>query len=509
MTIGSKTAQLFCNTLLGLCPYPPVSSTTISFPSPKPTTSRPVPSNKQPIQIVHYSDIHVDQFYVPGSSSNCTKPICCRNYDTSTAPGHNQSPAGPNGDHSCDVPVSLEESMYAAIRNIAPSASFALFTGDIVDHAVWNTTQSQNTIDINDAYSRMGKLSFPIFGTVGNHEMSPTNAFQTTAVGSNAQWVYNLLSTLWTPWIGTTAASAEKTFGAYSTKVANTNLRIISLNTNLYYTLNFWLYEQNMESDPSGQFAWLVNELQKAETVGERVYIIGHMPMGSQDAFHDPSHQFDGIVNRYSATIAAMFFGHTHKDEFQVSYSASSNAAKSFSNAVAMSYVVPSLTPTDGMPAFRIYSIDPTTFAVLDATTYIADMANPAFQTSGPVWTKYYSAKQTYGPLVSPPLTAAGAELSPAFWHNVTAAFKNSDAAFQGYWARRTRGWDVTSCTGTCETQSICQLQAARSEDNCFTPTPGIHFSKRDDGAQAVAENHCGGSVIRDVFSAVAAGKRG
>jgi sphingomyelin phosphodiesterase len=253
----------------------------------------------------------------------------------------------------------------------------------------------------------------------------------------------------------------------------------------------------------------LVSELQKAETAKERVYIIGHMPMGSQDAFHDPSHMFDGIVNRYSATIAAMFFGHTHKDEFQVSYSATSNAQKSFSNAVAMSYIVPSLTPTDGMPAFRVYSVDPDTFAVLDATTYIADMTNPAFQTSGPQWTKYYSAKETYGPLVFPPLTAAKAELSPGFWHNVTAAFKASDAAFQGYWARRTRGWDVTSCTGACETQSICQLQAARSEDNCFTPAPGIHFSKRDDEAHAVAENHCGGSVIRDMFSTIAAGKRG
>jgi sphingomyelin phosphodiesterase len=502
MSIGSKTSKLFCTTLVGLCSFPPVSTSTIAFPSPKPTTARPTPSNQQPIQIVQYSDIHVDPFYVTGSSDNCTKPICCRNYDSTTAPGNNDSPAGPYGEHSCDVPVSLEQSMYNAIKAIAPNAKFSLFTGDVVDHAVWNTTQAQNTIDINDAYSRMGGLNMPIFGTVGNHEMSPANSFQPTAFGNSAQWVYNLVSSLWAPWIGASAASAEEAFGAYSTLVANTNLRIISLNTNMYYTLNFWLYEPTMETDPSGQFAWLVNELQSAETAGERVYIIGHMPLGASDAFHDPSHLFNTIVNRYSATIAAMFFGHTHKDEFQISYSVDTNAQKAFNNAVAMSYVMPSLTPTDGMPAFRIYTIDPVSFAVLDSTTYIADMNNAAFQTTGPVWTKYYSAKETYGPLVSP-APAAGAELSPAFWHNVTTAFTASDSAFQGYWEKRTRGWDVSSCTGTCETQAICQLQAARSEDNCFTPSPGIHFSKRDAGHE-VHENHCGGSLLRDVFSAIA-----
>jgi sphingomyelin phosphodiesterase len=36
-----------------------------------------------------------------------------------------------------------------------------------------------------------------------------------------------------------------------------------------------------MESDPSGQLAWLVTELEAAETAGERVWLLGHMPMGS------------------------------------------------------------------------------------------------------------------------------------------------------------------------------------------------------------------------------------
>ncbi|KAF2093554.1 sphingomyelin phosphodiesterase [Rhizodiscina lignyota] len=495
MSIGSKTSDLFCITFLGLCSYPAVTPFSISFPKAKPSTARPTPSGQDPIQIVQYSDIHVDPFYVAGSNTNCTKPICCRDYSAADAPGNNSSPAGPNGDHNCDAPVSLEESMYAAINDIAPNAKFSIFTGDIVDHAVWNTTQAQNTIDINDAYSRMSSALNLIYGVTGNHEMSPVNAFQTTAEGTNAQWVYDLLSSAWTQWIGASSASEADKIGAYSAKYSDGNLRIISVNTNFYYIQNYELYEKTMETDPSSQFSWLVTELQAAEDAGERVYIIGHMPMGSSDAFHDGSNYFDQIVNRYSSTIAALFFGHTHDDEMEIAYS--DYSAQSFSNAVAYSYIMPSMTPTSGHPAFRVYSVDPVTFAVLDSTTYIANMDDPDFQTN-PQWTKYYSAKEAYGPLASPPL-GDGDELSPAFWHNVTVAWESSDADFNDYISRKSRGWDVESCTGDCKTNEICKVRAARAENNCVTPTPGVNFSKRDlDESGAVKhQDECGISVAR------------
>jgi sphingomyelin phosphodiesterase len=500
MTVPSKTAVLFCTTLTGLCQYPAVDPPFLELP-PKPANiNRPVPSGQTPIQIVQYSDIHVDPFYVPGSSFNCTKPICCRDYDTADDAGNNSFPAGPYGDHHCDVPLSLEDSMYAAIRQTVPDPFVTLFTGDIVDHAVWNTTVPQNTLDIQNAYGRMTNLG-PIYGTIGNHEQNPVNALQPTAVGTDAKWLYSLLSGIWTEWIDFSAASEEQIFGAYSALVPNTTLRIISLNTNMYYTQNYWLYQNIMEEDPSGQFAWLINELSQAETTGERVYIIGHMPFGIGDTLHDPSNGFDQIVNRFSDTIAGMFFGHTHKDEFQISYS--DYESRSYTNAVGFSYVMPSLTPTDGMPAFRVYSVDPVTFAVLDATTYIADMTNPAFQTTGPVWTKYYSAKDTYGPAVEP-APGPNDELTPAFWHNVTEAMIADDDVFQGYWAKRSRGWDVSACEGDCKTDAICQLQAARAQDNCVTPSPGIDFAKRDlssdTGNHEAFEIHCGVSIARNVL---------
>jgi hypothetical protein len=69
------------------------------------------------------------------------------------------------------------------------------------------------------------------------------------------------------------------------------------------------MYQVMDEYDPDNQLQWLVDELDWAERHGERVYIIGHMPMGSSDSFHDTSNYFDQIINRYKSTISAIFFG--------------------------------------------------------------------------------------------------------------------------------------------------------------------------------------------------------
>lgn len=50
--------------------------------------------------------------------------------------------------------------------------------------------------------------------------------------------------------------------------------------------------ENTMERDPAGQLAWLVSELEGAEQAGERVWIMGHMPLGKADAFHDQSQYY-------------------------------------------------------------------------------------------------------------------------------------------------------------------------------------------------------------------------
>ncbi|KAI1745952.1 V-type ATPase [Xylaria scruposa] len=512
LTIGSKTSRLICVALFGRCSFPDVKEYKVPFPSPKPERRIPSPSGQRPLRVIHYSDIHVDPWYTEGADADCTKFICCRNYADGPAPGDAVHPAGPNGEHTCDSPVGLEQSMYMAIKTLVPDAAFSIFTGDIVDHAVWNTTTIQNSLDVTNAYDRMDAAGMLVYGTAGNHEASPANSYPPSGVSSSTQWLYDVLSDSWTRWVGPRATDITRKFGAYSTKYPGGNLRVISLSTNLYYVHNYWLYEDPMEEDPSGQLAWLVSELDAAEKAGERVYIMGHMAPGARDAFHDASNYFDQIVNRYEATIAALFFGHTHLDEFEISYS--NYSRRTLDNAVAVSYIGPSMTPTSGNPAFRVYDIDPVTFEVLDITTYIANMSDPTFQSRGPVWTKYYSARETYGALVSPPLAPLELDgnepgegiraLDPAFWHEVTEVLEENSTAFDEFITRKRRGWQPDVCDDECKSAEICKLRAGRAQDNCIPPGFIRLRPARDVPTTNLGERECDGSVLADTLGNLA-----
>lgn len=136
-----------------------------------------------------------------------------------------------------------------------------------------------------------------------------------------------------------------------------------------------------------------------------------------------------------------------------------------------VSYIAPALTPTSGNPTFRVYSVDPITFGILDYTVYYTNISSPSFATD-PVWEELYSVKEAYGSLVSPAVTEASAELTPAFWHDLTTLFEDDDAVYQTWYKRRGRDYSSAECTGACKTASICQLRASQSQYNWYFPLP-------------------------------------
>ena len=425
MSIPSRSSQMLCLMVFGLCQYPAIIPWDIPFPPFTPNhhlpSPVPPPSNKPSLKVVHISDLHVDLFYEPGASTNCTKNICCRTYTPPRRP-----PACPpirqadSGIRTATRRLCWSRVSTPRSSTSCPMPRSRLFTGDVVEHTVWLVTDEEVTSDLNDAYTRMSATLAPahVYATIGNHDNAPVNLFplsNMTPPSNASQYVYDTLATDWSSSIGGDAAGKlAELGGCYSTLHPGTNLRVISLNTNFWYKQNFYLYGATMPRDPNGLFTWLVAELSRAEHNGERVWILGHMPMGGWDALRDYSHYFNQIVVRYEGIIAGLFFGHTHKDEFQIAYKdyASSSSTGPSSNwqdrkaadAVAASFIAPALTPTSGNPAFRVYDIDPVTWGVRDYTTYIANISSPSYQTEGPVWEKYYSLKETYGPLLSPPV---------------------------------------------------------------------------------------------------------
>ncbi len=123
---------------------------------------------------------------------------------------------------------------------------------------------------------------------------------------------------------------------------------------------------------------------------------------------------------------------------------------------------------------------------MLDFTVYSADLNSPTFQSS-PTWSKLYSAKEAYGAPLG--VTDPSAELTPAFWHNVTALFQTDDAIFQQYHERKLHGGDgsSSSCTGDCKTAEICQLRAAQAQYNCGVIKPGVNFRRDASSASGTA----------------------
>lgn len=171
-----------------------------------------------------------------------------------------------------------------------------------------------------------------------------------------------------------------------------------------------------------------------------------------------------------------------------------------------VSYIAPALTPTSGNPTFRVYSVDSETFAILDYSVYYTNISSPTYQ-SGPTWSLLYSVKETYGSLLSPPLTDASAELTPAFWHNLTELFEDDDNTFQEYYARKSRDYDLSTCDTDCKTAEICQLRAAQSQYNCGTVSPGVSFKRSVENATTVLEqsSECDGSAIVPIMKVIGA----
>ncbi|KAL0959864.1 hypothetical protein HGRIS_011537 [Hohenbuehelia grisea] len=524
---AGQTATKLCDALFGLCEPPPVNLFRVQLPPAHPVPRLPRSTGKKPFQVVHMSDVHIDREYTVGADANCTKNICCRIFaDSPQNPGE---PAGPNGNPRCDSPPSLADSMLQAVANLDGGVKFSIFTGDVVEGlarvlplparrliktifvscvcgkytgATWLVDKPEVMADLRAFDAQLlARLPQPVFPAIGNHDSAPVNSFprDSTNATLDSQWVFDVQSEGWAPWLDSVATRQVKhVSGSYSALVPGTRLRIISINTQYWYKQNFWLYDSDTpQPDPKGLLAFLARELHFTEIAGQRAWIIGHIPLGKEDITEDQSNYYDQIVQRFQHTIAGQFFGHSHKDQFEIAYSDFEDQAAF--NAVSVGLIAPALTPTSGNPAFKVYDVDPDTYEIMDVRVMFTNITEPSFQTS-PVWKEYYSARGTYGPLVG---LHPQEPLSPAFWHNLTEVFAANDTAFQLFNTFLSRGGAVSICDSNCRNVSICDMRALRSENNCDHPAAGAPFRKRSASrGRAFARDfvECSGPNIGHIF---------
>ncbi|CAG8584244.1 2522_t:CDS:2, partial [Racocetra fulgida] len=278
----------------------------------------------QKIWVVHLSDWHYDSEYAEGYEVNCGEPVCCR---APNAFGDKATtPAGKWGDYNCDV---------------------------------WAETSSTITDNNNKTANIWRKFftSAPFFPVIGNHESAPVNSFPTSSISdiASVSWLYSTLSSQWNDWLSDDVLESIEKNGFYSAKLAKYKLRVLGINTNYFYKLNLWLLMRPREEwDPEWMLKWVVNQLDEAEKLGEKVWILG---------------------------------------------------------AVGIAYIAPSVTSFKNMnPAFsiieidnliicivyRVYEIDKVTKKILNHYTYSMDLQE-ANRLDKPEWKLLYDAKSLYG----------------------------------------------------------------------------------------------------------------
>lgn len=108
-------------------------------------------------------------------------------------------------------------------------------------------------------------------------------------------WLYDELDKEWSRWLPSETSATIK-HGAYYSILQRPGLRLISVNGNYCSKNNFWLLKNS--TDPAGQLAWLIKELDAAESKGEKVHIVSHMPPGQPDCIRVWSRNYYDIINR-------------------------------------------------------------------------------------------------------------------------------------------------------------------------------------------------------------------
>lgn len=490
--VGGYDGQAFCATFFSLCPIPPTSPLDLTnwFAKPKPD---PLPPPKQPtgerLKVLHVSDLHIDPRYTIGAEANCSQFFCCRPQGFDISPDQVVFPAPRYGSYLCDVPLPTMVGVMKAIPILTGTEGtgfdFTIFTGDLVSHDPENELSKVYTVYTEtvlfDLLKRLIKTG-PVYAVQGNHDtfnQAQNSPYDIPGnLSSQFNWNYDHLAALWEleEWISPeTAQQARTHYAAYAVQRQD-GLRIITLNTDMWFTQNFYNYINLASSDNSGMLRFLTDELQEAEDAGDRVWILGHVPSGwdSTDPLPNPTNLFYQIVDRFSPhVIAGIFFGHTHEDQMTIFY-ANNGTVMTKETAQMVSWIGPSVTPlTNYNSGFRMYEVDSGTFEILDSYTWFADVNSfPELdgQTEfGPTYKFEYSARETYGSSISG--WGPNDPLNATWWHLVTEAMENDTSlvttfnTYQGKSSIRS-----PACTGECVTAKICYIRSASASlvlQNC------------------------------------------
>ena len=335
-----------------------------------------------------------------------------------------ENPKYPYGRFGADSPYSLVHLSIAKSREILPTPSYILVSGDMVGHSY--NANSPNNIDPAKYKKFQGVLenatnelvsafpTTPMVFCIGNHDVYVRS--QVPKAGSQFKREY--YDWLYATWISNIPGNGQMdtaenrlsfSVGGYYYGDVGDNLRVLSLNTNL------WSGENPQSNDPEAaeaQMYWLEQQLVRAETNNYEVIILLHEPYGKflspwgmQDFWWDSFlARYKSILVAHSDHVTITLCGHMHVSDIKVNVGelpiTNLFSPQDLFNNLIVNRAISPLLPNN--PGITIYTFDSQSHLPL----YLEEYTFPLMETYNKqlthqealnLWTYYINSRATLG----------------------------------------------------------------------------------------------------------------
>jgi sphingomyelin phosphodiesterase acid-like 3 len=375
------------------------------------------------------SDIHVDPFHDPEKVRQLV-----------AAPASQwgailSGPASPNQEaafatlqqgcqtHGVDTPYTLLRSSLEAMRSRQPDAKFMTVSGDLIAHSLScryttlfpeSTPSDYQSFVLKTLSFVMGELrasipGVPVYVALGNNDTA-CDDYRLDAGSEFLAQAGRIVAEGLAPSQRQQAIKVFAKGGYYSLTMAAPmrDTRLIVLN-DLFLSPKYRTCAGKSDTTAAtAEMAWLQGELAQARRLGQRVWVMGHIPPGI-DPYSTVARMKDvcgselpemflfserlaDLMMEYGDTIRLGIFAHTHMDELRLLEPEGSDPQPSPERSVALKLVA-SISPVDGNnPSFTIAQIDGST-ALLRNYEVVAASNQTGI---GTTWSSEYDYAQTY-----------------------------------------------------------------------------------------------------------------
>ena len=413
------------------------------------------------------SDIHFDPLHDPGKIKQLVDAPVSQWSSILAAPASpNQPRAFAQLQQTCqargvDTPYDLLRSSLQAMRSQQPDAQFMTVSGDLLVHAFvcrYKTLLPASTPGEYQAFVlktlsyvmeelRAAYPAIPIYVALGNND-TPCRDYRLDPDSEFLLRTGRILAEGLPPSQRPQAGKEFAIGGYYSVTMAAATMAAPMHDTRLIVINDIFLSPNystcSGKADPAAaaaEMAWLRQQLTQAERLGQRVWIMGHIPpginpystaatmknlcAGAPPVTFLASDTLADLLVEHAAAIRLGIFAHTHMDELRLlearlpeerlPESQGNGPRASPRQAVAIK-LVPSISPVDGNnPSFIVAQINPASATLQDYQVIAASNQTGI----GTIWSREYDYAQAYHE----------ADFSPATVQQLITEFKDDRGA--------------------------------------------------------------------------------